>query len=114
MGFFSFKTDDTKESIWNRYSGHPVKAVYLVNPLTGEYWKESSYDGYGEFGGKDIFVLAAEMNGATGTDEEKRDFFFEDYYGRFKAWKLPALVTALPWDRFGAMANCPNQGYFDD
>ena len=62
MGFFSFKTTDTGESIPNIYSHrHPIRVVMKDN--TGNHWwTEWHYDGYGIFGGKDIYELA-EMNG---------------------------------------------------
>lgn len=34
----------------------------MVNPKTGEYYKEDAYDGYGVFGGKDFYCLLAELN----------------------------------------------------
>lgn len=61
MGMFSWKTNDTRRSIWNRYSNHGTFRVYMVDHL-GNQWIEDSYEGYGEFGGKDFYELLAEMN----------------------------------------------------
>ena len=60
MGFFSWKTQDTKRSIANRYSNRKTFTVYMVNPVTKEAFIESNYEGYGEFGGKDFYELVAE------------------------------------------------------
>lgn len=63
MGFFSWYTQDTNEPIYNVWQSHSeVINVNMVNPLTGECFKEESYDGYGVFGGKDFYVLLAEIN----------------------------------------------------
>ena len=47
MGFFSWKTQDTKRSIANRYSNRKTFTVYMVNPVTKEAFIESNYEGYG-------------------------------------------------------------------
>ena len=63
MGFFSWKTQDTRKSICNKYQGSkPTFTVYMTDNQ-GNRWREDNYDGYGEFGGKDFFELMAEMNG---------------------------------------------------
>jgi hypothetical protein len=62
MGFFSWKTQDTQKSISNQHSGIPVFTVYL-HDHKGNKWREDTYNGYGVFGGKDFYVLLAEMNG---------------------------------------------------
>jgi hypothetical protein len=62
MGFFSWKTQDTNRSIANHHSGKSTFDVFMIDNK-GNKWKESNYDGYGEFGGKDFHELLAEMNG---------------------------------------------------
>ena len=62
MGFFSWHTNDTQEPVWNMYSGHATKTVYMIDNK-GNSWREDSYEGYGDFGGKDYYELLAEMNG---------------------------------------------------
>jgi len=75
MGFFSWKTQDTKRSIANVFSGKPVFTVYMIDHK-GNKWEEPAYGGYGDFGGKDFYVLLAEMNGgkkaAKKHEEERR------------------------------------------
>lgn len=63
MGCFSWCTSDTRKSIpctEDVYEGAP-STVYLLNPF-GEPYKESEYEGYGEFGGRDVFELVLEWN----------------------------------------------------
>jgi hypothetical protein len=67
MGFFSWNTLDTNESISNIYSVRDALPVVMVNPKTGEMFEELNYDGYGVFGGKDYYELLGELNE---TDED--------------------------------------------
>lgn len=62
MGFFSWKTADTKKSIWNIYSGRKVRTTYLLQPGGKEPIEEQAYEGYGDFGGVDAFVWLARNN----------------------------------------------------
>ena len=62
MGVFSWHTNDTDEPIMNKYSGRGGKTIYMMDNK-GNVWKETDYEGYGEFGGKDFYELLAEMNG---------------------------------------------------
>ena len=62
MGFFSWKTADTKESIANKYSSRPCQTVYVLQPGGAEPIEEHAYEGYGEFGGQDVHMLIAKMN----------------------------------------------------
>ncbi len=60
MGFFSWDTADTKESILNIHTGEH-ETVYLLQP-NGENIEETDYEGYGEFGGVDAYSWLAEHN----------------------------------------------------
>jgi len=62
MGFFSWKTCDTDESIANNCSTRPTFEVHMIAP-DGRVFTEPDYAGYGEFGGKDFFDLLCELNG---------------------------------------------------
>lgn len=62
MGAFSWCTSDTKKSIpcCSPFEDLPG-TVYLLNPF-GEPYKETAYEGYGEFGGRDVYDLVVEWN----------------------------------------------------
>jgi hypothetical protein len=62
MGFFSWKTCDTNESIANNCSTRPTFTVHMIAP-DGRVFTEPNYEGYGEFGGKDFYDLLCELNG---------------------------------------------------
>jgi hypothetical protein len=82
MGFFSWLTSDTEKSIANNWSTRETFPVHMITE-DGQIFTENNYEGYGEFGGKDIYVLAAEMNGYKGeTDEETRQLFFDKIWIR--------------------------------
>jgi len=108
MGFFSWRTQDTDESIPNHYSGQEVFTVYMHDHL-GNVWKEVNYDGYGEFGGKDFYELLAEMNGLK-TRDEGIDLFFAK---PAKAHLSPNLSRVKNWEyKNSSPKNCEFQGYF--
>ena len=69
MGFFSWNTCDTGESIANAYSNRPTFTVHMIAP-DGRVFTEEDYQGYGEFGGKDFYELLAELNG-KGSDRNE-------------------------------------------
>lgn len=63
MGYFSWRTADTGESIWNVGSGmHPGKPVYLLQPNGLPAICEPLYAGYGVFGGVSAYAWLARMN----------------------------------------------------
>jgi hypothetical protein len=82
MGFFSWFTSDTEKSIANNYSTRSTFPVHMVTE-DGMVFTENNYEGYGVFGGKDLYVLIAELNGYKGeTDEETRDLAFKHIWKR--------------------------------
>jgi|UniRef100_A0A6C0H1C1 hypothetical protein len=78
MGVFSWIAQDTKQPIYiNGYQkpGYEQRTYYMWDN-NGNSWKEPSYEGYGIFGGKDYYILLAEMNRVYGdnvSDEIKRE-----------------------------------------
>ena len=81
MGFFSFKTADTQESIANEYSGKEVKPVYLLQPNGLPAIKEPCYSGYGVFGGVDCNEWLAKFNLSQDASPELADFIdYGSYY----------------------------------
>ncbi len=74
MGFFSWKTCDTEQSIPAAASGRPMKPVYLLQPNGQPPIKEDCYEGYGVFAGLDTFTWLARTNAeALGLDLSKYD-----------------------------------------
>lgn len=71
MGFFSWKTGDTKKVIWNCYANTKpnYKFTVYMKDNNNNIWKETNYKGYGIFGGKDFFELLSEMNGKTDRED---------------------------------------------
>ena len=115
MGFFSWKTSDTKRSISNCYSTRGTFPVYLVTP-ENEHILETEYGGYGIFGGLDAYALLAKWNKpelCTGNENQDRrigiDLFFNGkakYPLKFSENK-DATYESLP-----AAEDCEYQGYF--
>ena len=117
MGFFSWKTSDTHESISNTYSKKGTFKVYMLTPK--RRYVEDSYEGYGVFGGKDYYELVYELN---------KDIYLGDdnCESRIKGIMMAhdkALGGKLVLPRFAESADskyedladsdsCPDQGFF--
>jgi hypothetical protein len=133
MGFFSWKTADTNLSIPNIHSCRKTFTVYMITE--DKIWEETSYNGYGIFGGKDIYALIVEMNGLVpeglSTEDENyeeviRDkgiglIFNNNPSGDFEVAanngiKVPKLVEnkGVRYDEVGHSAPCLDQGFFYD
>jgi len=122
MGFFSWITSDTKESASNSFSSRIPTTVYLLQPH-GEHIREDNYEGYGVFGGKDVFVQWMKWNHPSICqkcldDDAIRNEFFDkfskDTDGGRKNCKYPIKIASEPvdYDSVDASEDCPNQGYF--
>jgi len=61
MGFSSFLTSDTEESILNVYTGLS-RRVYMLQPNGLEHIVEEAYQGYMTFGGIDVFKWIVKIN----------------------------------------------------
>jgi hypothetical protein len=108
MGLFSWKTQDTDESIPSKYSGRPTFKVVMVDDK-GNRYVEEAYEGYGEFGGKDFYELLDEMNGGVGDRDAGIDLAFNKTGKKFISPSLSK--TGGYW--YGATPeNCDAQGYF--
>lgn len=123
MGFFSWKTSDTDRSISNQYSSRGTFPVYVLIPeeFGGGYIKEENYEGYGEFGSRDMYALVAQWNcpeKCVGDDEVDRSVGIEIacYDEDNLSLKYPIKITEEPMKYEDAKAsyNCPLQGYFYD
>ena len=113
MGFFSWNTQDTHESIANSASSRPTFTVYMFDDK-GNKWREDNYAGYGEFGGKDYYELLAEMNGLDSDRQFGIDLAFKDSpCGENPECKFPNLAEDPNWVwRSGPVDSCPAQGFF--
>jgi len=116
MGQFSWITQDTNEAIRESY-GCEVKSLTTayMHDNKGNVWEEFSYEGYGQFGGKDYYQLLAEMNSLAvngdvdhdrllGIDlayNDKDIKFISPNLTRHKDWKW---IDEIPEDD-------PNQGW---
>ena len=117
MGFSSYLTSDTKESVWNVYTGLS-RTVYMLQPNGLPPIEEHAYQGYMRFGGVDVFEWVARTNELSGltTDEEYRDAGLallydetssEDVYLPRFSFVKNAIYENLPNAEF-----CPYQGFF--
>lgn len=120
MGFFSFKTSDTKKSIANSFSKRKTFNVHLITP-DGQVFTESNYEGYGEFGGKDYYELLAELNGLGSDRGLGITLAFQDNPSGDNTPNMvyPKLVEFLDADdvvgQYNRVPNprsCKHQGYF--
>jgi len=118
MGFFSWRTSDTRESIPADGSGRPTFQVHMITK-DGRTFTEPKYEGYGVFGGKDIYELIAELNGKQWRSEGIDLVFEENPSGSFavaaeRSVELPKLVRDIKreWWDVAYPENCEYQGWF--
>ena len=107
MGLYSWRTQDTDESIPCEYADRPTFTVYMSNGV--KTWQEVNYEGYGIFGGKDYYELLDEMNDGSGDRDRGIDLAFS---GK-KEVIFPSL-NKFPHSKFTGREPelCSNQGYF--
>ncbi|MHA1288850.1 MAG: hypothetical protein ACTSPB_15775, partial [Candidatus Thorarchaeota archaeon] len=115
-GEFSWCTSDYPHAPIYSTPGHQ-EIVYMLDDK-GNVWKESAYEGYGRFGGKDFYELLAEMNG-LGSDREKGiDLAFKDNGSGedTEGVKYPKLVTnpKLKYDEVPNPERHENQGWYEE
>jgi hypothetical protein len=103
MGFFSWKTQDTHESIPSHYSSRPTFPVTLTDHKGNKY-HEPRYEGYGVFGGKDYYELVAEMNGKAVGDLDK---------DRWIGIKLEHGVSAIKHKETGQVYQSGGEDFFN-
>lgn len=128
MGFFSWETSDTKQSVANNcQSKKECKVVYLLQPGGKDSIEEESYSGYGIFGGVDAYAWIARMNmpqkytappeQLTCTDEERlagirmEDQHFKGDIVLEYPLKLSFNKNAV-YEKLPAAHHCKHQGYF--
>ena len=129
MGQFSWITQDTEEAIRESVGSDPgyLTTAYL-HDNNGNVWKEKEYEGYGVFGGKDFYVLLAEMNAGllkkhghklTGDSDSDRSLGIDLFFGmkgvRYEDITFPNLTRHKEWKwRNEAPKDDPNQGWGED
>jgi len=122
MGFFSWLTQDTDESIPSKYSNRDTINVTMYDDK-GNSWTEKNYEGYGIFDGKDYHELLAEMNDfGPGNDydltfDEKREVGIDLYFHGDDTVIYPQLYSNsyLRVDELNFKEqpeNCECQGFF--
>ena len=122
MGFFSWKTADTNESIANSYSDHPNahRTVYLLQPNGKPPVQENDYQGYGVFGDVDAYAWLAEINGLgiPGSDVQvRREAGIDAFFSSVDLLKYPLKFSFnknAVYEDLPASDRCPQQGYFYD
>lgn len=128
MGQFSWKTSDTGEQV---FCEDPKETVYVPIPkefqdLIGtDCLVEPNYDGYGHFGGRDIYALVAIWNlgidkfknpdGSIKSDKQIRQYGIDIacYDEQNFALKYPIKITScrMPYEKVEASLGDPNQGW---
>lgn len=117
MGQFSWITQDTKEAIRESYgcNNTDLTTAYM-HDNKGNVWEETSYEGYGVFGGKDYYQLLAEMNhvdGLTGDVDNDRGLGIDLAYSE-KPIISPNLTRKRNWIWVNNIPDSdPNQGWGD-
>lgn len=117
MGFFSWLTADTRESVMNCHTNE-CRTVYMLQPNGEPPIEEKSYDGYGVFGGVDAYDWLVYRNGIPERlrteGREKRNIGISmacgDYDLRYPlkfSFDKDAVYEALP-----KSGDCPRQGFF--
>jgi hypothetical protein len=108
MGFFSWKTSDTKRSIANIENG--VRRTFPVNMKDNQNnrWLETAYRGFGVFGGKDYYELLAQMNGKKTREEGIELAFSRKKVIRPKLTEDPSKT----WQELPDSEICEFQGHF--
>lgn len=122
MGQFSWFTNEGERILDNRNLLRPIVMVgQMPDGSIVRFTEDDSYDGYGNFGGKDYYELMAEMNGFTADDfngdkEKLRrkgiELAFDgDPCGENAPHKYPSLSTRGDWYD-GKSPKCdPDQGW---
>lgn len=108
IGFFSWKCAVTDVSIANIYSGRirEQSKCYLITPTKTYY--EPAYEGYGVFGGADVYELLG-----NGDRDNGIDLYFREGGPPFDVKVVLAqFYNGQTYEELPPSKNCPHQGYF--
>lgn len=123
MGYFSWKTADTGQTIWNEESHQGARTTFLLQPDGKPPLREDSYEGYGVFGGVDAYAWLARQNLPAERTEGKSDdalreegitLFFDQGKPGVPKVERPLKFSFDPnadYARLGASPDCDTQGY---
>lgn len=120
MGQFSWLDCKTQEQVLDDVR----RDVYVLIPkeFGGGHIKEECYDGYGHFGGRDVYALVANWNcpeKCNGNDKDDRHvgIGIACYDEQNKSLKYPIKITYDPdaiYERCEYSKDDPNQGWLID
>lgn len=109
MGFFSWKCAVSGESVANIYSGMDISQSDCVLITPNKVYFEPSYEGYGEFGGVDVYDLLGDGDRNKGID---------DYFNGNPKHDIKVVLSKHyekdkhTYDSLKASETCEYQGYF--
>ena len=113
MGLFSWNTQDTNRSIACEGSDRETFKVIMTDDKLNQ-WVEESYEGYGEFGGKDYYALVDEMNGGIGDRGAGIDISYMEPSDPRQPVIFPSLSESGEYFEGVEPERCEYQGYFYD
>ena len=116
MGFFSWETSDTHESIGNWYSKPGALEVWMYLP-DGRIIHEPRYEGYGVFGGIDVYAEIGKGDrnkGISRVFEDNPSGDFMEAESRGVACPRFARSPHLEYKDLQPPQACPAQGFFYD
>lgn len=107
MGLFSWKCAVSGESVASIYAGQSKEQseCYLVTP-EGTFF-EPGYEGYGEFGGHDVYALLGDGD---------RDKGIDDYFNGKPKFDVKVVLAShylgQRYDELRESEQCERQGFF--
>ena len=123
MGYFTWKTADTGQTIWNEESRQGARTTYLLQPGGQPPLREDSYEGYGVFGGVDAYAWLARQNLPAEqtegrSDNDLRDEGIKLFFDQGKPG-VPRVERPLKFSfdanaeyaMLAASPDCPTQGF---
>ena len=111
MGYFSWLTADTKDSVANNDSVHPNahRTPYLLQPNGEPAIGGEEYEGYGVFDGIDAYEWLARMNQAGKDRDAGIDL---EYSGEPIKYPIKISYDANAiYEELPASEPCPYQGF---
>ncbi len=121
MGFSSWTCSCCGKSIANKYAKVNAKFSSAIVVLPNRIIKESNYDGYGVFGGEDIFELIGNGDRDLGIDLyfSTQDELEELNITAKKMFDIKIVHThcyneSMTYRYIKPSIQCPHQGFFFD